>query len=135
MTLLPKEAEALKRARFYISILSETAPQKTRKANADALVGALLTVCLQHCESILILLETRKHQASVEALMRSCYESFLRLMWATENDQRARQLAKGEINFPRFSALAKSMSKRNDSDPQKTGELIEALHSSSHKLL
>ena len=103
--------EALKKARGRLNEMQRLLPVEKRDTASAPIVGALLTVCLQHCDSILILAETGANDASAEALFRPAVESALRLAWLCEDKDRANKIATSEIHFPSFSLLMRKFLK------------------------
>lgn len=105
-------------------------PAKSRDTAPASVVGALLTVCLQHCDSILILLQNGKNHASVEALLRPTFESSFRLIWLNEDKERAKLVMAKKANFPSFSHLIRKFAKMqvNNGLP----DPVTSLHDSTH---
>jgi len=124
----PSDVEALARARKGVQLIHEILPLSVRDTAPASIVGALLTVSLQHCDSILLLLQTGVNDASAEALMRPMIESVLRLAWAAEDEQRALQVTTKTARFPKLSALIR----RLDPSNKKAQTALPALHGLTH---
>lgn len=121
MVINARDQEALSNARELIAKMQTILPESIRDTSPADVVGALLTISLQHCDSILALALTGANQASYEALIRPATESVLRLHWVVESEQRAIQATSKIARFPRFSSLlkvpAKPTSKSSTTNP------------------
>jgi hypothetical protein len=86
-------------------------------------------VALQHCDSILLLLQTGVNDASAEALMRPMIESVLRLTWVAENEQRALQVTTKTARFPKLAVLFRRL---DQSSSKKAQSALPTLHGLTH---
>ena len=120
--------EAFARAQKGVRLIQEILPIDVRDTAPASVVGALLTVSLHHCDSILLLFQTGVNDASAEALMRPMIESVLRLAWAAEDEQRALQVTTKTARFPKLSALIR----RLDPSNKKAQTALPALHGLTH---
>lgn len=114
MAISCEDLEALKKGRECIQQMHKLLPVETRDTSPASVVGALLTVCLQHCDSILILLQTGENNASAEALLRPMVESAFRLLWLKGEKKRAKLVTANKMSFPSFSRLLRSVASRHD---------------------
>jgi len=117
--------EAYAHAHKGVRLIQEILPIDVRDTAPASVVGALLTVSLQHCDSILLLHQTGVNDASAEALMRPMIESVLRLAWVVENEQRALQVTTKTTRFPKLSVLFRRL---DQSSSKKTLTALPALH-------
>ena len=99
----PNDMEAFARAQKAVRLIQEILPIDVRDTAPASVVGALLSVALQHCDSILLLYQTGVNDASAEALIRPMFESVLRLTWVAEDEQRALQVTTKIAKFPKLS--------------------------------
>jgi hypothetical protein len=121
--------EAFARAQKGVRLIQEILPIDVRDTAPASVVGALLTVSLHHCDSILLLFQTGVNDASAEALMRPMIESVLRLAWVVENEQRALQVTTKTTRFPKLSVLFRRL---DQSSSKKTLTALPALHGLTH---
>jgi hypothetical protein len=124
----PSDVEALAHAQKGVRLIQEILPIDVRDTAPASVVGALLTVSLQHCDSILLLHQTGVNDASAEALMRPMIESVLRLTWVAENEQRALQVTTKTARFPKLSVLLR----RLDPSSKKAHTVLPTLHGLTH---
>ncbi|MGO9317616.1 MAG: DUF5677 domain-containing protein [Terracidiphilus sp.] len=124
----PSDVEAFARAQKGVWLIEEILPIDVRDTAPASVVGALLTVSLQHCDSILLLLQTGVNDASAEALMRPMIESVLRLTWVAKNEQRALQVTTKTVRFPNLSALIRHIDPSN----KKAQTALPTLHGMTH---
>jgi hypothetical protein len=120
--------EAFARAQKALRLIQEILPNNVRDTAPASVVGALLTVSLQHCDSILLLLQTGINDASAEALMRPMIESVLRLTWVAEDEQRALHVTTKTATFPKLSVLFR----RLDPSNKKAQTALPTLHGMTH---
>jgi hypothetical protein len=125
-----EDLEALKQGRERIQAMQKLLPPADRDTAPDSVVGALLSVCLQHCDSIFILLQTGENAASAEALLRPIVESGLRLLWLAEEKGRAKLVTAKKMNFPNFSRLLRFLTKKTK--PDNLGGAVSQLHDLTH---
>jgi len=130
MNVSPKDMEALAHARQCVQLMEQVLPHEVRDTAPTCIVGALLTVALQHCDSILLLTQTGKNKASAEALMRPAIESALRLAWVTEKDERAKEVTAKTARFPKFSKLFEGFVR--NSGKKALSNSVETLHDLTH---
>jgi hypothetical protein len=124
----PSDMEAFARAQKGVRLIQEILPIDVRDTAPASVVGALLTVALQHCDSILLLLQTGVNDASAEALMRPMIESVLRLTWVTEDEQRTLQVTTKTAKFPKLSVLVR----RLDPSGKNAQTALPMLHGLTH---
>ena len=105
IVIFSEALEFIDAARNCIQEMQKVLPVEDRETSSAPVVGALLTVCLQHCDSMLILAKTGSNDASIEALFRPAVESAFRLVWLCEKEDRAYKITKGEVHFPGLSQL------------------------------
>ncbi len=134
MQLSDKDMEALVEVQGHVRKVGQILPAETRDTSPASVVGALLTVQLQHCDSILLLLMTGQNDASAEALLRPAFESFARLMWVCEDEQRALAVTANTLRFPSLSSLLHWMSKKSPKKYSKTDidNSMKTLHGFTH---
>jgi len=123
--------EALIRAQEDVRRIAEILPADQRDTSPASVVGALLTVQLQHCDSIILLMMAGQNNASAEALIRPAVECFARLMWVCEDEQRALAVTANTLRFPSISPLLHRLSKK----PPTTGSIddtLKHLHGLTH---
>jgi hypothetical protein len=130
VTISPEDIKALKQAQQCVQQMHNLLPIETRDTAPASVVGALLTVSLQHCDSVLILLQTGANNASAEALLRPTIESVLRLAWLGEDHERAKQIMAKKINFPSFSRLMGRFVKKPAIGS--VGDTVKNLHDLTH---
>ncbi|MGD0683213.1 MAG: DUF5677 domain-containing protein [Terracidiphilus sp.] len=129
MDLSPSDIEAIARARKGVQLIEEILPNDVRDTAPASVVGALLTVSLQHCDAILLLFQTGVNNASAEALIRPMIESVLRLTWVAENEQRALQVTTKTARFPSLSVLFRRL---NQSSNKKAQTALPTLNCLTH---
>lgn len=134
MQLSDKDMEVLVEIQGHVRKVGQILPADIRDTSPASVVGALLTVQLQHCDSILLLLMTRRSDASAEALLRPAFESFARLTWVCEDELRALAVTANTLRFPSLSFLLHRMSKKNSKKYSKTGidNSMKTLHGFTH---
>lgn len=76
MPLSAADMEALLEAQENVRKIGQILPAEIRDTSPASVVGALLTVQLQHCDSIILLMMTGQNDASAEALLRPAIECF-----------------------------------------------------------
>jgi hypothetical protein len=122
------DVEALARAQKALRLIQDILPNDVRDTAPASVVGALLAVSLQHCDSILLLLQTGVNDASAEALMRPMIESVFRLVWVAEDEQRALQVTTKTARFPKLSVLFRHIDPSN----KKSQTALPILHGMTH---
>jgi len=130
MVLNTEDRDVLQQARRHLQTMRETLPPDSCDTAPNSIVGALLAVSFQHCDSILILMQAGENDASVEALLRPAIESSLRLQWLAEDKDRAKQIMANKMNFPSFSRLMGRFAKKPTN--KDTGDPVKALHDYAH---
>jgi hypothetical protein len=130
MPLSATDMEALIRAQEDVGRVGQILHAHIRDASPASVVGALLTVQLQHCDSIILLLMTGQNKASAEALIRPAVECFVRLMWVCEDEQRALAVTTNTLRFPSISILLHRLFRKNS----ETGidDALKHLHGLTH---
>lgn len=129
MALNADDIKALADARGRVLALQHIFPENMRDTSPASVVGALLTVTMEHCDSILLLFQTGTNDASAQALLRPAFESLLRLGWVIENEQRARDVT-AKTGFPKFGQLFHEANK--NLDKKKVGDGLALLHGLTH---
>jgi hypothetical protein len=131
-----EDLEVLKQGRECLLAIQKLLPPADRDTAPDSVVGALLSVCLQHCDSVLILLQTGENAASAEALLRPMVESGLRLLWLAEEKGRAKLVTAKKMNFPNFSRLLRILTKKTPpakkTKPDNLSDAVNQLHDLTH---
>jgi hypothetical protein len=132
MAVSGEDLYALKIGRECVQQMRSLLPIEPRDTKTPSIVSALLTICLQHCDSVLLLLESGENVASAEALLRPMVESAFRLLWIVQKKERAEQIASGKIVFPRFSRLIRSTPGAAKQNPAELQTATTSLHDLAH---
>ena len=132
MSVSGEDLHALKIGRECVQQMRSLLPVESGSAAPSPIVDALLTVCLQHCDSILLLLESGENVASAEALLRPMVESAFRLFWLMQKKDRADQITTGKLKFPGFSRLVRSVAGTAKQCPANLQTATTNLHDLAH---
>ncbi len=132
MAVSGEDLRALKIGRECIQEMRSLLPVESEGAAPCSLVDPLLTICLQHCDSILLLLEPGENVASAEALLRPMVESAFRLLWLMQKKERADQIKAGRLTFPSFSRLVRNVAGAAKRKPADLQTVTTNLHDLAH---
>lgn len=132
MAVSGEDLHALKIGRECVQQMRSLLPVESRGTEPPFIVSSLLKICLQHCDSILLLLESGENVASAEALLRPMLESAFRLLWLMQKKERAEQITTGNMSFPSFSRLIRSVSGAAKQTPADLQTATTNLHDLAH---
>jgi hypothetical protein len=132
MAVSGEDLYALKIGRECVQQMRSLLPIESKGTETPSIVSALLTICLQHCDSVLLLLESGENVASAEALLRPMVESAFRLLWLAQKKERAEQITTGKMFFPSFSRLIRSTPGAAKQNPVGLQTATTNLHDLAH---